>query len=197
MLPLQFVRLYGWVRFSWDALALPRASYFYNEQYSIRRASRQEKGQVWQVVCSCFAQDSCWNDVFQILVPYLQHDLDERFAHRESECLVITHGNRIIAASAVRLDPESENHLTTGPCITSEYRNRGLGSLLLKESLLMAAGAGTTNIFGVTRITSQAGKFVYPKFGGTATSFVPDLHLDILRGYRQDRVRARAGAGKH
>jgi GNAT superfamily N-acetyltransferase len=83
--------------------------------------------------------------------------------------------NRVIGASVINIEIDSENHLSTGPCITSEYRNRGFGSLLLKESLLLAAKAGCRLIFGVTRTTSPAAKFVYLKYQGRPSPYVPNL----------------------
>ena len=47
----------------------------------------------------------------------------------------------------------------------------GLESLLLKESLLAVAKHGISNVLGITRSTSSAAKFVYPKFGGTSESY--------------------------
>jgi hypothetical protein len=134
----------GWARFSWEAKDLPDTSrYIITETYSLRGASRQEKALISQVINSCFAQESCWNDVASKLMPRLQQEVEDKFAHhRESDCLVITHGNRVIAASLVDSSSGSDNHLLTGPCITVEYRNRGFGALLLKESLLHAAQGG-------------------------------------------------------
>jgi GNAT superfamily N-acetyltransferase len=166
----------GWLRFTWQAKLLPETSYIIEEPYSIRRAARPEKSQVWGVIKSCFAQDACWNDVASSLLPQLHHEFEEKFAHhRDIDCLVISNGNRVIGASVINIEIDSENHLSTGPCITSEYRNRGFGSLLLKESLLLAAKAGCRLIFGVTRTTSPAAKFVYLKYQGRPSPYVPNL----------------------
>ena len=134
----------GWSRFSWDPKDLPETSrYIITETYSLRTASRQEKSLIHQVINSCFAQEACWNVVASKLMPRLQQEVEDKFAHhREGDCLVITHGNRVIAASIVDTSAGSDNHLITGPCITVEYRNRGFGALLLKESLLLAAQGG-------------------------------------------------------
>jgi hypothetical protein len=167
----------GWARFSWEAKDLPDSSrYIMTETYSLRSASRQEKALVSQVIHSCFAQESCWNDVASKLVPRLQQEVEEKFAHhRESDCLVITHGNRVIAASVVDTGPSCDNHLLTGPCITVEYRNRGFGALLLKESLLLAAQGGAEVLFGITRANSPAARFVYTKYGGVSVPYEVDL----------------------
>jgi N-acetylglutamate synthase-like GNAT family acetyltransferase len=169
----------GWARFSWEAKDLPDSSrYIISETYSLRSASRQEKSLVSQVIHSCFAQESCWNDVASKLVPRLHQEVEEKFAHhRESDCLVITHGNRVIAASIVDTGPSSDNHLLTGPCITVEYRNRGFGALLLKESLLLASQGGAEVLYGITRANSPAARFVYPKYGGVSVPYEVDLGL--------------------
>jgi N-acetylglutamate synthase-like GNAT family acetyltransferase len=109
--------------------------------------------------------------VLNDLLPRIRHDFEEKFSHREIDCLVITHGNRTIGASLIKPSAEVSNHLLSGPCISSEYRNRGFGSLLLKESLLVVAKHGVSKVFGITRSGSPAAKFVYPKFGGTSESY--------------------------
>jgi N-acetylglutamate synthase-like GNAT family acetyltransferase len=167
----------GWSRFSWEAKDLPETSrYIITETYSLRAASRQERALLHQVISSCFAQESCWNDVASKLMPRLQQEVEDKFVHhREGDCLVITHGNRVIAASVVDTSRSSDNHLVTGPCITAEYRNRGFGALLLKESLLLAAQGGAEVLFGITRTNSPAARFVYPKYGGVSIPSEVDL----------------------
>jgi predicted GNAT family acetyltransferase len=167
----------GWSRFSWEARDLPETSrYIITETYSLRTVSRQERALLHQVINSCFAQESYWNDVASKLMPRLQQEVEDKFVHhREGDCLVITHGNRVIAASVVDTSRSSDNHLITGPCITAEYRNRGFGALLLKESLLLAAQGGAELLFGITRANSPAARFVYPKYGGVSIPYEVDL----------------------
>jgi N-acetylglutamate synthase-like GNAT family acetyltransferase len=165
------MKLAGWLRFTWESKMLPSASYLITEEYLIRRATKQEKTQAWQVISSCFLLDTCWNDVLNDLLPQIRRDFEEKFSHREIDCLVITHGNRTIGASLIKPSPEISNHLLSGPCISSEYRSRGFGSLLLKESLLVVAKHGISKVFGITRSQSPAAKFVYPKFGGTSENY--------------------------
>src|SRR6202030_4358781 len=162
------MKLAGWLRFTWESKILPSASYLITEEYSIRRATKHEKTQAWQVISSGFLLDTCWNDVLNDLLPRIRHDFEEQFSHREIHCLVSTHGNRTIDASLIKPSPEVSNHLLSGPCISNEYRNRGFGSLLLKKSLLLVAKQGITKVYGTTRSSSPAAKFVYPKFGGTS-----------------------------
>ncbi len=170
----------GWLRFTWEAKGLPPASYLITEQYTIRKAARPEKSQIWQLINSSFLLDTCWNGVFNDLVTRLHHDLEEKFNHREIDCMVITHGNRIVAASLFHPALDADNHLLSGPCVSSEYRNRGFGVRLLKESLSMVARNGNAKILGITLASSPAARFVYPKFGGIACPYempVSDIAL--------------------
>jgi len=64
-------------------------------------------------------------------------------------------------------DPTAEDHLTPGPCVLMEYRNRGFGSALLEESLRQLRAAGLTRASGLTKSNAPVAKFLYPKFNGT------------------------------
>ncbi|HEY2123638.1 MAG TPA: hypothetical protein VGH07_08595 [Chthoniobacterales bacterium] len=48
------MKLVGWLRFTWESNLLPGTSYLLREEYSIRRATKHEKTQAWQVISSCF-----------------------------------------------------------------------------------------------------------------------------------------------
>jgi ribosomal protein S18 acetylase RimI-like enzyme len=165
------MKLVGWLRFIWDSKLLPSTSYIFSEEYWIRRATKHEKTQAWQVISSCFLLDTCWSDVVNALLPQIRQEFEDSFGRREIDCLVIMQGNRTIGASLVKPLADISNHLISGPCISSEYRNRGFGSVLLKESLLMVAKHGASKVFGVARSTSPAARFVYPKFGGRSESY--------------------------
>ena len=69
--------------------------------------------------------------------------LERAFEPEESGiCLALRHGLRMIGASILIPDPAAGNHLTPGPCVLMEYRNRGLGTALLEESLRQLRDAG-------------------------------------------------------
>jgi len=80
-------------------------------------------------------------------------------------CVVAQHGSRIIGVSVLDADPDSLNHLSSGPVILHEYRNRGLGSALLAASLNFLRQEGLSKVRGVTRANSTAARFIYSKFG--------------------------------
>ncbi|MEO7723486.1 MAG: GNAT family N-acetyltransferase [Chthoniobacterales bacterium] len=50
-----------------------------------------------------------------------------------------------------------------------EYRNRGLGTALLRESLRQLRAAGLYRATGFTKGNAPAAKFLYPKFNGVLT----------------------------
>ena len=92
-------------------------------------------------------------------------------------CLALRHGARIIGASVLSLDGASENHLSPGPCVSMEYRNRGFGSRLLEHSFQALREAGMTQASGLTRANTSVARFLYPKFRGIAT---PLDHTPLL-----------------
>ena len=75
-------------------------------------------------------------------------------------CLALRHGARIIGASVLSLDPESDNHLSPGPCISMEYRNRGFGSRLLEHSFNALGQAGLARAFALTRGNTSVARFL-------------------------------------
>ena len=86
-------------------------------------------------------------------------------------CLVLTHGTRIIAASALNVNDDAPSHLISGPCVLSEYRSRGIGTALLHESLEHLKAAGLATAFGVSKENVPASRFIYPKFESTHVEF--------------------------
>jgi predicted N-acetyltransferase YhbS len=116
--------------------------------------------------------DSSWNDSYAQAEQYLTAAVGRIFNEEDPLCLVIQKGSRLIAASL--LDPEdaSMNHLVSGPAVTMEYRNRGIGSRLLQESLGALRARGLKRIIGLTRDRTVAARHVYTKFGSVSESFL-------------------------
>jgi len=175
------MKLVQWTRFSWDLARLPEIEPGLDPHYHIRPATRDEEKTVHDVIFSAFSLDMDWADTLKRLSRRFEGEIDEVFSHklhREVHCLVITHGSRIIGASALEVGKESENHLISGPAILNEYRNRGLGSELLYRSLLALREAGVEHAFGVTKSNVPAAKFIYPKFNSSNTPY--DLELQLV-----------------
>lgn len=165
------MKLVRWMRFTWDLTKLPEAPASPGAAHQIRPVLREEVATARHVILSSLALDSSWNDILKTMQAPLEARLDSIFDAKEPHCLVITHGTRIIGASAYDIVPEADNHLVSGPCISNEYRNRGLGVALLHGTLTTLKEAGITTAHGLTRVNVAASRFVYPKFGSTSAPF--------------------------
>jgi N-acetylglutamate synthase-like GNAT family acetyltransferase len=71
-----------------------------------------------------------------IIKDWLIAQIDAAFEREPVPAVVISHGTRIIAASAISTDVAADTNLISGPCVSIEYRNRGLGTALLYHTLL-------------------------------------------------------------
>jgi GNAT superfamily N-acetyltransferase len=158
-----------WLRFTWKASSLGTAP---AGSDLIRRATREEGDKVLRVLLLSLSMDSAWNDSFAQAERYLSEAVARIFNATEPLCLVIPKGKRMIAASLLDPDPESQAHLVSGPSVLMEYRNRGIGSRLLHASLTALAEAGVTSPSGITRDKTVSAKHVYPKFGGISERVV-------------------------
>jgi predicted N-acetyltransferase YhbS len=137
--------------------------------YAIRTAEPSEISVVRNTIHSAFSLDMDWSDTLTAVQIQLKAELDRIFNQKEACCLVVTHGLRVIGASAMDLNHDAPNHLVSGPTILSEYRNRGLGSKLLYHSLQALHGAGLTRALGVIKSNVLAAKYIYPKFNSVGS----------------------------
>ena len=169
------MKLVRWRRFIWDVSKLPTHKAALPNHYNLRAAERDELRTIRNVIFSAFSLDTSWSDTFITFREMLDTQLELAFSKEAVPALVITHGQRIIAASALNSEIDAETHLTSGPCVLVEYRNRGLGSTLLHASLLQLQKAGLTRCTGICKDTAPTSKFVYPKFGSTNEpyNFIP------------------------
>ena len=158
------MKLVRWTRFTWDLAKLPPEGNPLGPHYHIRPVTREEEKVVRAVIWSAFALDMNWSDTLKTMREWLDAQLDDVFDHRVIPCLVVTHGSRVIGASPLDPDQEAESHLVSGPCILTEYRNRGIGSELLYQSLYALKQAGFEQARAVTKGNVPIAKFVYPKF---------------------------------
>lgn len=156
-----------WVRFTWKLAdggfdcPLPKG------KYEVRQAERSERAMVEQVVWSSFDMDSAWARYGRHIAEAIQTALDDSFAPKNPEGLVLVHGARIIGVSLLNPMPDQPSNMTTGPCVLIEYRSRGMGTLLLAKSLENLADRGLDRAAAITPAESIAARYVYPKFGGT------------------------------
>jgi len=165
------MKLVRWSRFTWDLAKLPEEGAPLAAQYRIRPATKEEEKFVRAVISSAFALDMNWSDTLKLMREWLEAELDEVFERKVVPCLVVTHGLRIIGASPLDLNKEAECHFVSGPCILNEYRNRGIGSELLYQSLLALREAGFEKARAITKSNVPVAKFVYTKFNSVGEPF--------------------------
>ena len=156
-----------WTRFTWDLATLPPLAVALDRRYTVRAAMREEEPVVIALFHRAFSMDSEWSDQYILFRDRLQLQVHQSFDREHIPAIVIAHGTRIVAASAVNTEVASDTNLLSGPCVLAEYCNRGLGSALLHESLVQLAQAGLAEAHGVSKENTLACRFVYPKFGST------------------------------
>jgi N-acetylglutamate synthase-like GNAT family acetyltransferase len=164
------MKLVRWKRFTWPLTKLPPLDHELPASYTVRHAAREEAPAVSHLVLTAFSLDSTWSDTLNIFRERLEQQLDLAFQRESVPALVITHGPRIIAASVLNTDTEAESNMVSGPCVLSEYCNRGLGTALLHATLGQLREAGLVQAVAITKENCAAGKFLYPKFGGAGAA---------------------------
>ena len=170
-----------WLRFSWQTNALPSKQAASSGSDLIRPATCEEEEEVLQVILLSLSMDSAWNDSFAIAGEYIKTAVARLFNSDNPLCLVIPKGNRLIAASL--LDPQEEafNNLISGPSVLMEYRNRGIGAMLLHASLTALAERGLSSVAGITRNKSVAAQHVYSKFGSVSEPIALSTKIEIAK----------------
>lgn len=171
------MKLVEWVRFSWDFANLPALDLELPQHYRIELATTEDETALRQVISRCFRLDPVWSPSLHETLQMIESWLGRALQPDRRNCLVLRHGARIIGASVLSLDPESDNHLSPGPCISMEYRNRGFGSRLLEHSFNALREAGVTRAFALTRGNTSVARFLYPKFHGVSA---PIDHMPLL-----------------
>lgn len=171
------MKLVRWKKYIWDLSKLSDVEPQIPNHYNIRSAGKEEEKAIHNVIITAFGLDTAWGDSFKQISGFIESQITKSFLHRAVPCLVLTHGSRIIGASALNVSDDALCHLISGPCILAEYRSRGLGSALLYESLAHLKTAGIANAVGICKDNVPAGKFVYPKFG----SRNEDVDFNVLK----------------
>jgi N-acetylglutamate synthase-like GNAT family acetyltransferase len=159
------MKLVRWKRFIWQTQKLPPLEQTLPSHFIIRAATREEVKVVAHAVLTAFSLDSTWSDTLNQFRDRLEMQLDLAFQRETVPALVVTHGPRIIAASVLNTDVDADSNLVSGPCVLSEYCNRGLGTALLHATLAQFREAGLERVVAITKENTTACKFVYPKFG--------------------------------
>lgn len=165
------MKLVRWKRFTWKLTSLPTPAPALADRYVIRTAFPDDRESVMSLVLTAFTLDSVWADTLATLREWLTANINAAFEKEVAPAVVITHGQRIIAVSAITTDPDADSNLLSGPCVSMEYRNRGLGTALLYHTLMQLRQGGLEQATGVTKANVPVGKFMYPKFGATGVDY--------------------------
>ena len=163
----------SWICFEWElaSLELPVPSI---QPLVLRAAEKGEEDTVLKVLLSAFAMDTAWGDISRKLEEGMGRYVEQAFDRPDPSCIVALHGQRVIGASLLDADADAGNHLISGPMISHEYRNRGVGSGLLAASLIFLRDRGVKKAHGVTRANSTVSRFVYPKFSSIQSPYNQD-----------------------
>ena len=165
------MKLVQWVRFTWDLDKLPPHRAALPAHYHFGAATRTDEKELRTVITRSFAHDTSWGDAIHEVNGMIDGWLERAFEPENGGvCLALRHGLRIIGVAILIPDSLAENHLSPGPCILMEYRNRGLGTALLGESLHKLREAGLSRVVALAKSNAPVAKFLYPKFNGTPTS---------------------------
>jgi predicted N-acetyltransferase YhbS len=164
-----------WLCFEWDTMSADYSAPA-PSSLAIRPANREDEEVVGKVLRTAFSMDSSWGDISRRLDESMERFVEEAFdkSRETPSCVVAQHGSRIIGVSVMDAEADSLNHLSSGPMILHEYRNRGLGSALLAASLNFLRSEGLAKVRGVTRANSTPARFIYTKFGSHQVSCALD-----------------------
>jgi N-acetylglutamate synthase-like GNAT family acetyltransferase len=161
------MKLSNWIRFTWDLTQLPSFQNGLPEHYEIGSATGEDEKELRKIISSSFVLDPMWSPDLQEVTEKIQAWLDRAFASSACTFLALRHGARIIGAAVISTEPETDMHLIPGPCVSMEYRNRGLGTRLLEQALSRLRDAGLREAAGLAKENLPVTKFLYPKFNAT------------------------------
>ena len=163
----------NWIQFRWDLARLPKFDAVLPEHYEIGVATAENEAELRKIIASSFVLDPTWNPATQDVMEAVDLWLNRAFTSPTTACLALRHGLRIIGASVISQNPQGDIHLSPGPCVSMEYRNRGFGTRLLEQSLTKLRDAGLKEAIGIAHEKALVTKFLYPKFNGTPSPYDP------------------------
>jgi GNAT superfamily N-acetyltransferase len=165
-----------WVNFVWDLGGNELPTVTTPRQYRLSLVKAAEREQLQGVIEKSFALDPGWNAALHTIDAHVKSSIAAAFDSESANWLALQHGARIVGGTLLLMtDPDAPAQLIPGPCILMEYRNRGLGTLLLCSALHHLRDAGMIRACAKTRENSPAARFLYPKFGGQSSLIEPLL----------------------
>jgi hypothetical protein len=162
-----------WVNFVWDLAGNEWPVITPPRQYRLSLVKAAEREQLQGVIEKSFALDPGWNAALHMIDAQMKSSIAAAFDSESASWLALQHGARIVGGTLLMTDPDAPAQLVPGPCILMEYRNRGLGTLLLCSALRHLRDAGMIQACAKTRENSPAARFLYPKFGGQSSLIEP------------------------
>ena len=166
----------GWVNFVWDLAGDELSAITTPRRYRLSLVKAAEREQLQAVIEKSFALDPGWNAALHMIDAQVRSSTAAAFDSESANWLALQHGARIVGGTLLLMtDPDAPAQLVPGPCILMEYRNRGLGTLLLCSALRHLRDAGMIRACAKTRENSPAARFLYPKFRGQSSLIEPLL----------------------
>lgn len=164
------MKLAPWVRFTWDLSQLPPLGVALPAHYHFAPVRGSDEKELRLVITRSIAHDTSWGEGLHEIDAMIDGWLERAFAEESNSfCVTLRHGLRIIGGAILIPNALAEDHLSPGPCVLMEYRNRGLGTALLGQSLCQLREAGLARAGARARRNSPVARFLYPKFNGTPT----------------------------
>src|SRR5207248_6619867 len=140
----------GWVNFVWDLTGNELQAMTTPRQYRLSLVKAAEREQLQGVIEKSFALDPGWNAALRMIDAQVKSSIAAAFDSESANWLALQHGARIVGGTLLMTNPDAPAQLVPGPCILMEYRNRGLGTLLLcsafqhlRDSWLILAWSNT------------------------------------------------------
>jgi hypothetical protein len=161
------------VKFRWNLAGLTSPVPEISKPFTVRTAGQEEVEEALRAVKSSYDLDPEWSGCDKYVEDTVLVGVKKALA-TGGECLLVQHGNRVIAASVYTPEPGDDGvHLVSGPCVLIEYRNRGLGGSLLGATLEALRARGLVEAYGRTRPNGPSAKFLASKFGGQPVNVPP------------------------
>ncbi len=171
------MKFFKWLKFTWDLQALPGLQAKLPAHYQIVPAAAGDEMALRKIFSSSFLLDPAWNPTIGYVMRTIQSRLDAALSSEEYTCLTLRHGQRIIGAAVLHPHENAEEHFSIGPTLLIEYRNRGLGTHLLQQSLEWLREAGMNRVSAVSIDYAPVTKFLYPKFGAVISPIERTISL--------------------
>ena len=131
-----------WANFVWDLAETKLPAISAPRQFRLSLVKAAERRQLQEVIEKSFALDPSWNAALHMIDAQVKSSIAAAFNSESASWLALQHGARIFGAMLLMTDPGAPAQLVPGPCILMEYRNRGLGTLLLSSALHHLRDAG-------------------------------------------------------